>query len=448
MKKLWLILLTVIFAASLAFVSCPDSGGSRGSSGSKGNNQNNNNNNNNDNNNNNNGQYEPPPLPPLPTTTPATPPAGGGTMSDRNVMQYFMEEDILLGWNLGNTMDAHNSGNVSETAWNNPTVTQALFHGVKAQGIDIVRIPVTWLNSIGPAPNYTISPARLNRVAEVVNYAYNADLKVIINIHHDDVNASWAWLRIKDAAESTENMIRITDKFQRVWVQIAHHFKDYGEWLIFEGMNEVHDGGWGWNTNGGTFQTNGNDQQDIINEWNQAFTNAVRITGGNNDTRFLMYPPYNANHNLLLPNGRLGSINSRFNMPEDPAGEGRQIVSFHYYDPFNFAHDATTPNWGTTQQRNEVTNLFERFKTAFVDNDIPVIIGEMGPRTRGQTSDTGRANRLLYIEHVYGEAIKNGLVPVYWDDGGNFQMMNRNTNLPVDDHSADSFAAMRTAAGR
>jgi hypothetical protein len=31
----------------------------------------------------------------------------------------------------------------------------------------------------------------------------------------------------------------------RVWTQIAERFKDKGDWLVFESLNELQDGGWG-----------------------------------------------------------------------------------------------------------------------------------------------------------------------------------------------------------
>jgi hypothetical protein len=71
----------------------------------------------------------------------------------------------------------------------------------------------------------------------------------------------------------------------------------------------------------------------------------------------------------------------------------------------------------------------------------------MGPVTKD--TEQGNLNRVPYIEHVYGEAIRLGLVPVYWDDAGDFGMMNRNTGQTRTTHnSAAVVAAMRKAAGR
>lgn len=65
-------------------------------------------------------------------------------------------------------------------------------------------------------------------------------------------------------------------------MQIAEYFKDYGDYLIFETLNEVHSGNWGF----GASST----EQDILFDWNQAALNAIRATGGNNATRFVAIP--------------------------------------------------------------------------------------------------------------------------------------------------------------
>src|SRR3954464_10757888 len=102
--------------------------------------------------------------------------------------------DMGAGWNLGNQLEANANGIPSETAWGNPVVTQALIDRVKASGFKTIRIPVSYLGDIGAAPNYTVDAAWLNRVQEVVNYAYNSGLYVLINMHGDgykSVTGSW-----------------------------------------------------------------------------------------------------------------------------------------------------------------------------------------------------------------------------------------------------------------
>src|SRR3954453_7473592 len=80
--------------------------------------------------------------------------------------------DMGAGWNLGNQLEASVNGVPGETAWGLPTVTQALIDKVKAAGFKTIRIPVSYLNSIGPGPDYTVNAAWLNRIQQVADYAY------------------------------------------------------------------------------------------------------------------------------------------------------------------------------------------------------------------------------------------------------------------------------------
>jgi endoglucanase len=365
--------------------------------------------------------------------------------SGRTAFEYFRDEKIAVGWNLGNTLDSHISGKGSETGWGNPSANQAIMNGVKAAGFDIIRIPVTWMGYIGPAPDYKISEARLNRAAEVAEMAHNAGLKVIINLHHDGATEApmkeAGWLSISKAAIVEKEYEQITGKFVRVWEQIAAYFQNYGDWLMFESFNELHDGNWGEGS--GQFI---NSQIEVINKWNQAFIDAVRQAGGNNKTRYVVIP--------ALCTKMKHTLADYFVLPADSA-PNRQIVTFHYYDPYEFGIAGTRFQWGSDADKNRVASDFAPFKTKFIDNQIPVIIGECGAVRQVYTDktkeDTARQARLDYLSWVFGKAGENGLVPVYWDNGvisGNgekFGIFNRSNGQPNSGESEACIRAMITA---
>src|SRR5690242_5205272 len=72
------------------------------------------------------------------------------------------------GWNLGNTFDAIGA---DETAWGNPRVTPEFLRALRAQGFKSIRIPVSWGQHEGAAPDYAIDAAFLARVKQVVDWA-------------------------------------------------------------------------------------------------------------------------------------------------------------------------------------------------------------------------------------------------------------------------------------
>lgn len=322
-----------------------------------------------------------------------------------------------LGWNLGNSLDAHVNGVSDETAWNNAPASQALFDRVAAAGFTSVRIPVTWMGHIGDAPDYKIDDAWMDRVAEVVGYAENAGLNVIINIHHDgysdrtssDYNPAM-WLDVREAARNESARAEINARFRAVWSQIATRFQDKGEFLIFESFNEVHDGDWGQGGN----RLDGGTQYGVINEWNQIFVDAVRATGGQNTNRYLGVPGYATDADLTI---------DYMELPEDPT-PNRLLVSVHFYEPTEFTLTAEYSEWGHTAasgtyveggNEDNVQAVFGALKTRFVDNGIPVYFGEMG--CVRHESERSEQFRRYYFEYVFKAAHDYGIVPFCWDNG-------------------------------
>jgi len=304
---------------------------------------------------------------------------------------------MKIGWNLGNTLEGHNNMTPSETAWQNTVTTQSLMNGVAARGFGAVRIPVTWGKKIGPAPNYTIDSAWLNRVAEVVGYVNNAGMKAIINIHHDGADSA-NWLSVKTADLTGTTKTNMDAKFTAVWTQIAEKFKDTGEFLLFEAFNELHDGSW----NDGT-----PDQRNRVNELNQIFVNAVRAVGGQNTNRYLVIPGW-----VTQPSVTVSSLV----LPTDTTTD-RLVVTFHYYDPYDFTGSASENVWGSKAKPNGWANesyvqrTFNSVKNKFVSNGVPVIIGEYG-----EVNQSGAAYRKYFMEYVTKYAHDCGFVPFYWDN--------------------------------
>ena len=314
-----------------------------------------------------------------------------------------------IGWNLGNQFDAHNNGVSSETAWGNPKATQATFDKVKAAGFKTVRIPVTWLGHIGSAPDYKIEEAWLNRVAEVVGYAEKAGLNAVVNMHHDGADSAY-WLDIKNAAKDPAVQQQILEQITAMWGQIALKFKDKGEFLIFESFNEIHDGGWGW----GESKNDGGKQYQCLNEWNQAFVNAVRAAGGKNVDRILAVPAYCTNVDIAIES---------FVMPQDSAKD-RLVLSLHCYDPYDYTLPATYSEWGHTADPakkvagdNELAlqKVFEKINTNFIAKGVPVYMGEFGCVNRA--TEREQKFQQYYLRYYAKLAQIYGIPCMVWDNG-------------------------------
>lgn len=347
-----------------------------------------------------------------------------------------MAETLGLGWNLGNTFDAYSKGKAAETAWGNPETSKELINAVKAAGFDTIRIPVSYLGRTGDAPDYAIESAWLDRIQEVVDYALEAGMYTIINIHHDGNNdtANGAWIDC-----TAEDQTPVQEKFRKVWEQIAARFAGYDERLIFESMNEIHDG---------TYQaprgSEGQRYYDNVNALNQVFVDTIRAAGGTNASRWLLIPGYNTNIDYTI---------AGFVLPEDSA-ENRLIVSAHFYDPYQYAleENFNTTVWGKDAAGNcgwgnedFVDAQFAKMESTYVNNGIPVIIGEYGAINKHNDP-----YRNYYMEYVTKSALDHNLTPVYWDNGYDgdfgFALFDRNTGAILHQDMLD--AMNRAASGK
>lgn len=329
---------------------------------------------------------------------------------DDNNIAWQMSRKLGLGWNMGNQMDAFYNDVASETVWGNKKATQQTFTKLKSYGFSSVRIPITWLGHIGPAPDYKLDSEWLERVAEIVSYAEQAGLNCIINTHHDEENNDGHWLSVKRALTSPAAKQEITDELVAIWIQIAERFKDKGEFLIFEPFNELQDGGWGWSA---AFKSNPTAQTDILNEWNQAFVDAVRATGGNNATRWLGVIGYAASSTFTI---------KYLELPEDPAG--RLMVGFHSYDPYAYCIGGNYSQWGHTRTKDlgvkeldekALIDILAPYYEKFVSKGIPVYIGEFGCTNR--STEIERAFQRYYMEYFVKAAKTYGMPAFLWDNG-------------------------------
>ena len=300
---------------------------------------------------------------------------------------------LKAGWNLGNTLESHRDGFYSddpadfETLWENSVTTKELILFVKASGFNSIRIPVTWEPHMDES--YSVDERWMDRVAEIVDYAYGEGMYVIINAHHD------RWY-----IPSAENEARAKEVMRILWKQIALRFAEYDERLLFESMNEPRLIGTAHEWTPGTAEA-----QRIVNELNEVFVKTVRECGGNNAGRYLVLPTYGAN-------SKPEAIEA-FRLPE---GEKHLIASVHFYNPHSFASaEGTHARWSRdipedTEQINRTIRALEHH---FTGKGIPAMVGEFGAADKGNLSA-----RLDWTSYITEKARQSNIVCFWWDPGG------------------------------
>lgn len=323
---------------------------------------------------------------------------GAEKMSNRSVMEYVAS--MGMGINLGNTFDCSGDWikkdvSSQETAWGSPIITKKMIQGYADAGFGVMRLPVSWTVLMDGDGN--IDPDFMDRIDEVVGWITDSGMCCILNTHHDGWSEKFA-----------ENFDGTMDIYVKMWEQICERFKNYGESLMFESMNEVGFDGI-WNQYGGP--EGKAEAFDMFNKINQKFVDTVRASGGNNPDRFLLIASYwtNIDHACC----------DEFSMPNDPAG--RCAVSVHYYTPATLcilSEDAdwgkARTDWGSDADYSELNSYLDMMKENYVDKGIPVIIGEYGccgdnkPREVVET----------WTCDVAEGAVSRGICPVLWDTPG------------------------------
>lgn len=338
--------------------------------------------------------------------------AAQGTDDSKDLTALDLSKLMGNGINLGNTMEAYGRPELGidadaseyETFWGQPVTTEEMIAGMKSSGFDSIRIPVAWTNMMDfENGDYTIADAYLDRVDELITYAINNGMYVIINDHWD---GSW-WGMFGSATEETRETA--FTMYTSMWTQLAERYNDYDESLVFESGNEE----LGSRLNDiDICKDSGSLSEDecyeMTNRINQTFVDTVRATGGNNADRFLLIAGYNTNI--------AKTCDDRFKMPNDTVPD-KLLVSVHYYDPWNYCGTDSGTQWGTYGEY-ETQNDDLKKMTKFTEQGYGVIIGEYGVLARAD--GTLKDSITAYTENLLDNCDRYNFVPMLWDTSSFF----------------------------
>ena len=293
------------------------------------------------------------------------------------------------GWNLGNTLDAI----PGETSWGNPPVTEAFIREIAAQGFKSIRIPVTWTDHTGVAPEYAIDPVWMERVQQIVDWSLQAGLYVMINVHHD----SWQW-----ADEMPASRDAVSARFQAIWTQIATRFADHSERLMFESINEP------------TFEGVGDaERMTLLDKLNTVFVRLVRQTGGTNATRPLVLPSVVTNAGQPFLDSLRGTM-KRLNDPH-------LIATVHFYGYWPFSVNIAGGTRFDAVVVGDIVTQMDAVHRTFVAEGIPAVVGEYG--LIAFDKDPGAVERgemLKFFEYFTQYARSKDITCMWWDNGQHF----------------------------
>lgn len=317
--------------------------------------------------------------------------------ADNEVMTAFeITENMKVGWNLGNTLDAKASdlngdlptaGLETETCWGCPKANQQLFDSLKAKGFNTVRVPTTWFQHLDENDN--IDPEWMARVKEVVDYGIKNDMYIILNVHHEN------WINRTDLIDAYDD---IKPRLLKIWSQVAETFKDYDQHLIFECMNEPRAVG----TEHEWWAPKAVPECEVINKLEADFIDLIRNTDG----------PYAKTRLLMLP-GYCASAETTFLKAIDVPADPYCAISIHAYTPYDFTMNTAVKDHSvfTGEYAQNLANVLDGIRETFLDKDIPVVIGEMGTSNFDNTEA-----RVEWTTQYFTTAKKYGIPCCLWDN--------------------------------
>ena len=321
---------------------------------------------------------------------------------DNEAMAFV--RNMKTGWVLGNTFDAFSgefrgrqAGLETEKSWTGVYTTRETIAAVKAAGFNAIRIPVSWHNHVDE--DNRIDTAWMNRVREVTDWALEEGMYVIVNVHHDNYPDFFY--------PDTEHFESSAAYLSDVWGQMAECFADCDDHLILESMNEPRLTGteyeWNWQKDNPSCQ----DAANCINRLNQLFVDTVRASGGNNATRYLAVPAYDASPYY--------ACDEAFQLPRDTM-DNRIIVAAHAYTPYSFALDLKSGDREFSMNDNakkaDISTFMNALYERFVSRGIPVLMDEYGALDKnGNLQD-----RVNFAAYYTAAASVRNLTCFWWDN--------------------------------
>ncbi len=298
---------------------------------------------------------------------------------------FYWNQKLGKGVNLGNALEAPVEGQ-----WG-VTLEAEDFVRIANAGFDSVRVPVRWSAHMQTQSPYKLHDSFLDRVDWVIKQATASGLVVVVNVHH--------FYELYQAPKSHQK------QFYALWKQLARHYKDYPDTLIFEILNEPQ----------GALDAQ---------QWNTLLANTLTIIREHHPHRAVVVGPAEYNNFRQLPKLQL------------PKHDRNLIVTVHYYDPFQFTHQGAewvsnigSEEWlgrtwrATKGEKAELNAHFNLMADWAIEHNRPIYVGEFGVYQKAD-----EVSRAKWTNAVVEAATRNGFSVAYWEYCSLFGLFDKKTN--------------------
>jgi len=293
---------------------------------------------------------------------------------------FNMNAKLGKGVSLGNAFDLENlsSWDVKNTPY--------LIKEIKEKGFSHIRIPVSWSKyAINDAP-YTIQTKFFDTIQWAVDLALQEKLNVVLTVEGFNELSS----------NPTENKA----KFLGLWNQISNRFELYSDSLYFELLHSPQDA--------------------LTTElWNSYLQEAITLIRAKHESRIIIVDAADNSSIYALQNLLL------------PALDTSLIVSFQYFEPFDFTHQQIPLNsdlehilWDSSSAETSIINSDLNIASAFSNtNNIPIYVNAFGV-----TNNADSISRLKWISHLSQSFQDLGFSSAYWEFASTFGLYDYSLN--------------------
>jgi endoglucanase len=301
---------------------------------------------------------------------------------------FGVKDRLGRGVNFGNALEAPTEGE-----WG-VTLREEYLDLIQDAGFDSVRLPVRWSTHADESSPYTIDPVFFARVDEIINWALDRGLWVVLDTHH--------------YVFPTSALYKEMDRYLSIWQQVAEHYADYPSELVFEILNEP-------------------DNSITANQWNAIADQALDVIRTSNPRR------------TVIIGGIYWNSYDQIGFLELPDADPYLIATFHYYLPFEFTHQGAEwaegsdawlgTTWeGTEAEKNDIINNFDLVSDWAEEHNRPIYLGEFGAYSKADMS-----SRVSWTTFMREQAEAHGFAWAYWEFCAGFGIYDPEAGLWQDD---------------
>jgi endoglucanase len=287
------------------------------------------------------------------------------------------------------------------------------FEQIKSLNCDVIRLPIKLHEMTGGAPDYTLDPLFLNFLDQATDWAVELNMHLIFDNHTFE--------------PYTNTSTGIGSVLEKIWLQMAQHFKDRPKLIYYEILNEPQ----------GISPSVWNDiQYDVVKAIRTVDTTHTIIVSAADwssykilsampvyDDDNLIYTfhfedPYLFTHQgvawvvpSMEPLTRIPFPYSKVDMPPLPAFYQGTWVASAYND---------YPETGTVDKIHQLLDIAIQFRD---QRQVPVYCGQFGTFIKGSDNE----DRVLWYQTMRQYLEEHDISWTMWDYHGGFGVFNPDT---------------------